>query len=192
MNKLLIAACVIATLIETPAFAADMALKAPPPPPPPPFSWTGFYIGGELGGAWANGHVNDSLFGLNVSSNHDGWLGGAVVGYNYQTSNVVFGIEGDFDWTSLNATGNGVFIPAVGTLQASAKTDWITTVAGRVGFAARPSAVLRQGWRRLGRQHREHHQPDHRGRRQRIQYQQRLVDWRWAGVCIYSQLVQQG
>ena len=120
-------------LVGTPVFAADMALKAPPPPP---FSWTGFYIGGELGGAWANGHVNDSLFGLNVSSNHDGWLGGAVVGYNYQTSNVVFGIEGDFDWTSLNATGNGVFIPGVGTLQASAKTNWITTVAGRVGCAA--------------------------------------------------------
>ena len=142
MNKLLIAACVIATLIETPTFAADMALKAPPPPPPPPFSWTGFYIGGELGGAWANGHVNDSLFGLNVSSNHDGWLGGAVVGYNLQTSNIVFGIEADFDGTSLKATGSGVFIPGVGTLQASAKTDWITTVAGRVGFAAADRALI--------------------------------------------------
>jgi outer membrane immunogenic protein len=120
-------------LVGTPAFAADMALKAPPPPPAPIFSWTGFYIGGELGGAWANGHVNDSLYGLNGSSNHDGWLGGAVVGYNYQTSNVVFGIEADFDGTSLKATGNGVFVPALAsTLQASAKTDWITTVAGRV------------------------------------------------------------
>ena len=51
MNKLLIAAAVIATLIETPAFAADMPLSRPPPPPPPPFSWTlGFYIGGEIRG----------------------------------------------------------------------------------------------------------------------------------------------
>jgi hypothetical protein len=54
-----------------------------------------------------------ALFGLNVSSNHDGWLGGAVVGYNYQTSNVVFGIEADFDGTSLKATGNGVFVPTL-------------------------------------------------------------------------------
>ena len=113
MKKLLVAGAALAVLIGTPAFAADMALKAPPPPPAPIFSWTGFYIGGELGGAWANGHVTDSLFGLDASSSHDGWLGGAVVGYNYQTSNVVFGIEADFDWTSLNATGNGVFIPAV-------------------------------------------------------------------------------
>ncbi len=130
-------------LVGTPVFAADMALKAPPPPPAPIFSWTGFYIGGELGGAWANGHVTDSLFGLNASSSHDGWLGGAVVGYNYQTSNVVFGIEADFDGTSLKATGNGVFVPALAsTLQASAKTDWITTVAGRVGFAAADRALI--------------------------------------------------
>ena len=109
MNKLLITAAFIATLIETPAFAADMPLKAPPPPP---FSWTGFYIGGEFGGAWANGHVNDSLFGLNVSSNHDGWLGGGVVGWqSSQASNLVFGIEADFDGTSLNATGSGVAGP---------------------------------------------------------------------------------
>ena len=32
--------------------AADARLKAPPAlPPPPPFSWIGFYIGGEFGGA---------------------------------------------------------------------------------------------------------------------------------------------
>jgi outer membrane immunogenic protein len=40
------------------AGAADMRLKAPPAaPPPPPFSWSGFYIGGDLGGVWANGTV---------------------------------------------------------------------------------------------------------------------------------------
>ena len=144
MNKFLIAAAFIATLIETPAFrgrhggqsAARAAAGAD-------FSWTGFYIGGELGGAWANGHVNDSLYGLNASSSHDGWLGGAVVGYNFQTSNVVFGIEGDFDGTSLKATGNwGVRSGRGSTLQASAKTDWITTVAGRVGFAAADRALI--------------------------------------------------
>lgn len=138
MRKLLVATVALAALVGTPALAADMAAPVykAPPPPAPIFSWTGFYIGGELGGAWANGNVSDSLFGLNVSSNHDGWLGGGVVGFNYQVSSVVFGIEGDFDWTSLKATGGGVFVPGVGTLQASAKTDWITTVAGRVGFAA--------------------------------------------------------
>ncbi len=135
MRKLFLATAALTALWSS-AFAADMPLKAPPPPPAPPFSWTGFYIGGELGGAWANGHVTDSLFGLNASTSHSGWLGGGVVGYNYQINNFVLGIEGDFDATSLKATGNGVFVPGVGTLQASAKTDWISTVTGRVGLAA--------------------------------------------------------
>jgi opacity protein-like surface antigen len=34
------------------AQAADMPVKAPPPSPPA-LSWTGFYIGGNVGGAWA-------------------------------------------------------------------------------------------------------------------------------------------
>jgi outer membrane immunogenic protein len=118
------------------ASAADMRLKAPPaPPPPPPFSWSGFYIGGELGGAFANGTVTDSLFGLSVSSDRTGFIGGGVVGFNYQISNVVFGVEADFDGTSLSATGNGV-PTRLGTLQASANTDWVSSVAGRIGYAA--------------------------------------------------------
>ena len=43
-----VAAC--AALIGCPAFAADMAVKAPPPP----YNWTGFYIGGTAGGAWGS------------------------------------------------------------------------------------------------------------------------------------------
>ncbi len=129
-------AVLTALMIPVVAEAADMRVKAPPaPPPPPPFSWSGFYIGGEIGGAWANGSVTDNLLGLSVSTSHSGFLGGGVVGFNYQTSNVVFGVEGDFDWTSLNATGNGA-PTAFGTLQASANTDWIASLAGRIGIAS--------------------------------------------------------
>ena len=124
-------------MIPVAAGAADMRVKAPlAPPPPPPFSWSGFYIGGETGGAWATGTVTDSLFGLSASTSHDGWLAGGVVGYNYQgPSNIVFGFEGDFDWTTMSATGNGM-PTGLGLLQASAKTDWVTSLAGRIGIAA--------------------------------------------------------
>jgi opacity protein-like surface antigen len=129
-------AVLTALMIPVAAGAADMKVKAPPaPPPPPPFSWNGFYIGGEIGGAWANGSVIDNLFGLSVSTSHSGFLGGGVVGFNYQTSNIVFGVEGDFDWTSLNATGGGM-PTAIGTLQAAANTDWIASLAGRIGIAS--------------------------------------------------------
>ena len=127
------------------ASAADMHLKAPPaPPPPPPFSWSGFYIGGEFGGVSANGTVTDSLFGLNAGTSHDGFIGGGDVGFNWQTSNIVFGVDADFDWTSLSATGNGVFIPTVGTLQGSANTNSIATVAGRLGVATVNQGTVNQ------------------------------------------------
>ncbi len=126
----------VALMVPVAAGAADMRVKAPVmPPPPPPFSWSGFYIGGDFGGAWAHGSVSDDLFGFSFSSDHSGGIGGGEVGFNYQFTNLVIGVEGNFDWTSLNATGTGVFIPAVGTLQGSVNTDWIATLTGRLGLA---------------------------------------------------------
>ena len=79
--------------------------------------------------------MTDSLFGLNVSTGRSGFIGGGQVGFNYEFSNLVLGVEGDVDWTSLSATGGGVFVPGVGTLQASANTNWVSTLAGRFGVA---------------------------------------------------------
>jgi outer membrane immunogenic protein len=127
------------------AMAADLSRPAPAPvytkapPMPPPFSWTGFYIGGNLGGAWASGSITDTATGLTFSgsSNNGIFIGGGQVGFNYQVSNIVFGVEGDFDWASNNNNNNtGVFVPALGsTIQASANDKWISTLAGRLGVA---------------------------------------------------------
>ena len=54
MQKLAVAIAAVATLTGASAFAADMAVKAPPLPPLAVPNWTGFYIGGALGGKWAN------------------------------------------------------------------------------------------------------------------------------------------
>ena len=118
------------------AGAADMRLKAPPAPPPPPvYSWTGFYIGGDLGGAWANGSVTGP-FGLSVSTDHSGFIGGGAVGFNYQMTNVVWGVEANFDWTNLSASGHGVTLANGDVLQASANTNSVSTLAGRLGFTS--------------------------------------------------------
>ncbi|HWX82136.1 MAG TPA: hypothetical protein VNZ48_00940, partial [Xanthobacteraceae bacterium] len=55
-----ISGLLIAAPLST-ASAADMALKAPPPAPAPIFSWTGFYIGGQVGAAWGrdNGNIDN-------------------------------------------------------------------------------------------------------------------------------------
>lgn len=124
------------------AGAAELPVKAPPAPPPPPvFSWTGCYIGADLGGAWASGHMNDTLYGMEFSTTRSGVVGGPEVGCNYQTGPIVWGIEGNFDWTSLGFTGIGPTFPA-GTFQGAANTDWIADVTGRVGWAAWNQVLL--------------------------------------------------
>jgi outer membrane immunogenic protein len=125
--------------IASAASAADMAVKAPPaPPPPPPFSWTGFYIGGNVGGAWAHGNnMTDNRFGLPFNGNNNGvFIAGGEAGFNYQFTNLVIGFEGDFDWAAnSNNSGAAVIIPGVGTFQVTSNNRWIATVAGRFGLA---------------------------------------------------------
>src|SRR4029077_16010340 len=58
-KKLLLLSSALLTAALSSASAADLPMhtKAPPLPPPPVFSWTGFYIGANIGGKWANvGH----------------------------------------------------------------------------------------------------------------------------------------
>jgi outer membrane immunogenic protein len=143
MKKLLLVGAALTALFGGSALAADLRRPAytPPPPPPPVYNWTGFYIGGNLGGAWSRGSVEDSLFGLSASASRDGFIGGGQLGFNYQFSNIVLGVEWDFDWTSLDATGSGRSTP-IGFLQASAETRWVSTLAARFGVAAWNSALL--------------------------------------------------
>ena len=130
--------------VAGPAAAADLGRAAPAPvytkapPMAPAFSWTGFYIGGNLGGAWANGNLTDSLFGRSFSTaNNNGvFIVGGQVGANYQFNNFVVGAEGDFDWAANNNnTGNGILVPGVGTIQVTSNNRWLSTAAARFGVA---------------------------------------------------------
>jgi outer membrane immunogenic protein len=130
---LLVGICA-AAFVAAPALAADLPMKAPPAPPLPVFSWNGFYIGANIGGAWSHTTVNDVVTGLSFGTDSSGFIGGGQVGFNYQMNNFVFGVEGDIDATSISKTGPGL-VTGIGTLQATAKTDWVATLAGRLGFA---------------------------------------------------------
>ncbi len=119
------------------ALAADLpSRKGPPmlPPPPPPPMWTGFYVGLNAGGTWANSNnistvaapiavpsaVNPAAWGplagalaLSASSfigggNNGGFIGGGQVGYNWQFYNsFVVGIEADIQGIA-GSRGNNV------------------------------------------------------------------------------------
>jgi opacity protein-like surface antigen len=83
----LIGGVAVVTLIAmSKASAAD--LYAPPMAYlPPPFSWTGLYLGANLGGGWASGSLNDNFTGASVGTGSSGVVGGGKLGYNYQVGN---------------------------------------------------------------------------------------------------------
>jgi outer membrane immunogenic protein len=104
MKRFAIAAFI--SLTATSAFAADMAVKALPPVVAPIWSWTGFYIGADVGGDWARDTVSPTIAdgGTFPRSNRlspNGAFGGAVAGYNFQSGKIVFGIEGDLGYMSV-------------------------------------------------------------------------------------------
>jgi outer membrane immunogenic protein len=75
------------------------------PGPVSPMSWSGFYVGGNLGGAF---DPNDlSIKDLSEEqdltlrkSNDDEFIGGVHAGYNWQMQNYLIGIEGDANFAN--------------------------------------------------------------------------------------------
>ena len=106
MRKLLLAGTAIAVVMAAgSAGAADLSrpvYKAPPPIPV--FSWTGWYVGVHVGGAWGTKEWSDPITfdGFATTTSPDatlnnygvnGFLGGLQIGYNYQSGPWVWGVE---------------------------------------------------------------------------------------------------
>jgi outer membrane immunogenic protein len=111
MNKLLLASVGILAFGVASASAADIPRRhAMPAKAPayvaPPYNWTGFYVGINGGGAF----------------NTTGGLVGGTLGYNYQVGQVVYGLEGDMDWSNIRDSG-------------TVRNGWLGTVRGRLGYA---------------------------------------------------------
>jgi outer membrane immunogenic protein len=157
MKKLLTAIAALG-LIGTPAFAADMAVKAPPPAPAPVYTWTGFYLGGNIGYGWGDssysfsadngagqGLLNTGIGGITPQSGSfrtNGIIGGGQLGYIWQFDKAwVAGIEADFDTSNVrgNASPAATTNLGIGGIQpalipAGRNLDWFGTVRARLGF----------------------------------------------------------
>jgi outer membrane immunogenic protein len=157
MRKIAIGFAAIAALIGTPALAADLGrpvYKAPPPAPPAPvYSWTGWYVGANIGGHWGTDKITTTTdtgggFGPAGAAAIDatspttlkpqGVIGGVQAGYNWQINTWLFGIEGDADWLGGSASRTippGV-IPVINSgdfMIDSVKATFLATVRPRVG-----------------------------------------------------------
>ncbi|HEY4403897.1 MAG TPA: outer membrane protein [Xanthobacteraceae bacterium] len=133
MRRMLLAGLVAlaAPALAGPAAAADMTPRYPQQPyvkAPiynPAFSWTGFYLGLNGGGGWGRSSW-DRTGDIDLS----GGVIGGTAGFNWQSGQVVFGIEGDVDWSGVSGTTT-TFCPTGCT----AKNDWLGTARGRVGYS---------------------------------------------------------
>src|SRR5215471_17732140 len=146
MKKFLLGTAALLAL-AAPAAAADIPArtytKAPAPVYTPPqviYNWTGFYIGGHVGGAFAG----DNTF----QSSDARFMGGVQGGFDYQFApNWVMGVEAQYSWLP-SSSNNGVLLPG-GTL-VTGNTDQIGSVTGRLGYTWGPALLYAKGgyaWR---------------------------------------------
>jgi outer membrane immunogenic protein len=138
MKKILVAGIAAAAFCGAPALAADMPVKAPVyKAVDPGYNWTGFYVGIEGGGGWADTRHTNADNGANSGTvGIDGGLFGGTYGYNWQSGSWVFGLEGDFSWSGIkrtfNATGPGF---CAGAVQCVTDLRWLGTDRARLGYA---------------------------------------------------------
>ncbi len=163
---MLLSAAAIAAATAT-AYAADLPSRRAPPvfiPPVPAYSWTGFYIGGQVGYAFGRDNareVANAGGGPNVLYQvgfPNGTIGGAHLGYNFSTQSLpilgqlagtfsgipliggvggtggVIGVEGDVDGTDFR--GAAAFPGgAGGTFFNQVRENITGSVRGRIGIA---------------------------------------------------------
>ncbi len=133
-----VAAVAIVTALSGPAAAADLApVKAPPLAPVPQLvSWTGFYVGGNVGWGRSNFSLignDDSVCEIECRIRGTGLALGFHAGYNWQIGAWLVGLEGDVTltpgWEQTACPGGGpCSSPAV------ARNDWLSSVRGRLGW----------------------------------------------------------
>src|SRR5215475_10826685 len=121
MKKTILGGVVLATLAG-PAFAADMPprpyAKAPAYTAPAlVYNWTGFYIGGHLGGAFAGDN--------SLQSSDARFMGGVQAGFDYQfATNWVIGAEAQYSWLNGGNNNSNLVFPA-GTVVSGGTADQI-------------------------------------------------------------------
>src|SRR4051794_32911658 len=124
LRKLLLSSVAVTAIVGV-ALVAVLPFRAPPPrpfvPPAPIFTWTGFYIGVNAGGAFrVRNHFDDNVFfpgvtptplfllaNNNNNGNNARFIGGGQAGVNWQINQFVLGIKADGQALVGNNNNNG-------------------------------------------------------------------------------------
>jgi opacity protein-like surface antigen len=105
------------------------------------WSWTGLYIGGQVGGGFGTSQVSDpagpSIYGGNVRS--PAALGGGQIGYNWQIPNTNWVLGGEADAYAVSADGTATCLASSGSFFSAnchVRQTAAGNLTGRVGYAA--------------------------------------------------------
>ena len=148
MNKFLLGAVSVVAM-ATSASAADLAArpyaKAPPAPLAVAYDWSGFYVGLNGGGGWSDKCWDITQNGTNVflnparaegCHNASGGTVGGQIGYRWQSSAWVFGVEAQGNWANFSASNNSLFsVAPAGTFYNRSRVDAFGLFTGQVGYA---------------------------------------------------------
>ena len=138
MKRLLLGSAALFAF-AAPALAADLPArpytKAPVITPPQAiYNWTGFYVGGHLGG--------DFEGNSNLEGSRSRFLYGVEGGFDYQFApNWVVGAEAQY--SGLSGKNQSLLFPA-GTL-ITTRHDQLGSVTGRIGYTWGPALVYAKG-----------------------------------------------
>lgn len=139
----LLAALLAADCIAPSAFAADLALPSviAPPPPAPAWSWTGIYVGGDVGAVFTSARFNQPMSGLSdiaIGSIDSRPTYGFYGGANYQFLPwLVAGIE--YSNTKFSEADYRELGPALDFLE---QANHIDSIDGRLGIVLSPRTMI--------------------------------------------------
>ncbi len=125
VTKAIFAAGLLAA--ATAAHGADIPrYKAPVYVGPSAATWTGFYIGLNAGYGFGKSDWSAPA----SSPSPKGFLVGPTLGYNWQFNNFVFGVEGDYDFSTMKGSA------PCGAATCETSNTYLATLRGRLGYAA--------------------------------------------------------